>query len=145
MNKFVTSLDSKFDDTLIHVASEFNRSPLYNARGSDHGFNGSGCSLYSGRIENPILIGNIKNDEMEQYQGEWGVCEKSWNTKDIHNVITKILSSGQSNLYFTEEEELIQVDSSTGKVTSELNIWSSSSDGFKLSDLSNLKDKLFKR
>ena len=127
MDNFITEIgDDKFYDTLVMVSAEFNRSPQYSGRGSDHGFNGSGCSMYSGRIEKPILVGEIKEETMEQYKGEWGVCEDSWSTKDIHNVVAKIMNGGQTgSTYFTEEEEIVQVDKDSGKVTSEMNLWDS--------------------
>ena len=128
MDNFISEIGDKFDDSLVMVSAEFNRSPQYTGRGSDHGFNGSGCSMYSGRIKSPILVGEIESEEsMEQYKGEWGVCSDAWSTKDIHNVVAKIMNGGQSgSTYFTEEEEIIQVDKDTGEVTSENNLWSSS-------------------
>lgn len=66
--------NSLMDKTLMHIASEFNRSPLTNGAGADHGVAGSNVTLISGKFENASVIGNIKiSSGMDSYKGTWGV------------------------------------------------------------------------
>lgn len=51
-----------FNDTLIHVAGDFGRSPRNNFTGSDHGFNGTSIALISGTIDGPMVAGNIRRE-----------------------------------------------------------------------------------
>jgi hypothetical protein len=68
-----------FNDTLIYMASEFNRSARFDGSGSDHGFEGGSVSLLSGRIQQFNVIGNILRDSAGvnsrlpvSYRGTWG-------------------------------------------------------------------------
>jgi hypothetical protein len=61
-----------FDQTLIQITSDFNRSPLVDQKGSDHGYNGSNISWVSGMISKCDLVGNIKADTEANYLGSWG-------------------------------------------------------------------------
>lgn len=67
----------KFNKTLIHMASEFNRTPRKDGSGSDHGVNGSGASFLSGAFTQFDIIGNVKVDPSPTngtYGGTWGVA-----------------------------------------------------------------------
>lgn len=64
-----------FDDTVIHITSEFERSPRNDGSGSDHGFDGMVTSVLSGAIRNgPFVVGNIRrqDDNPGVYTGTWG-------------------------------------------------------------------------
>lgn len=68
-----------FDKTLIHIMTEFSRTPRMDGSGSDHGYNGNSATLISGMITTPGLIGNIvKNTHSDdpvfktKYPGTWG-------------------------------------------------------------------------
>lgn len=47
-----------WDETVVHVFSEFGRSGRTNGNGSDHGFNSMVSSLFSGAIKQPMIVGN---------------------------------------------------------------------------------------
>ncbi|PWU22471.1 MAG: hypothetical protein C5B49_00530 [Bdellovibrio sp.] len=73
--EFKNSLGAKFDNTVIHIAAEWNRSPAADGHGSDHGVTGSNVSIISGMIKGPVMIGNILvNSGMTAYPGTWGVA-----------------------------------------------------------------------
>ena len=142
LDSFITNIGSdKFNDTLIHISSEFNRCPKYNALGSDHGGDGSNVTLISGRITEPILLNEIKSDDSSIYTGEWGHCGSEYfEPKDIHNVITKIMGG---EVYFARDnplEDKINVDSA-GLVTSDYNLFGSESTLFSKLNPSRVKTK----
>lgn len=78
MQELVGALKKKdiFDDTVIHIGSEFSRTPRANGTGSDHGFYGASSTVISGKIKQFGLIGNIhkagEQSATDQYQGTWG-------------------------------------------------------------------------
>ena len=62
-----------YEETVLDVGGEFNRSPRRNAGGSDHGWQGASVCLYSGAINGPLVIGNLKaNGPSAGYPGTWG-------------------------------------------------------------------------
>jgi hypothetical protein len=67
---------SMFDDTVIHIASEFNRGPRSDGSGSDHGPAGSNSTLISGKIHKTQVLGNIKAQGLDipTYASTWGVA-----------------------------------------------------------------------
>lgn len=92
-----------FNDTLIHVGAEFNRSARNNGSGADHGFGAQSISLYSGAIKGPQVIGNIYNtsdastDSARTYAGTWG-----------ESAPTQLLNSNQSfNIHIDHVGETI--------------------------------------
>lgn len=54
-----TSSGSLFDETVIHLASEFDRVPMQDGDGSDHNALANPTSIFSGCIKGPQVIGNI--------------------------------------------------------------------------------------
>lgn len=78
MHELVTRLKDKelFDRTVIHMGSEFNRSPRIDGSGSDHGVTGSGCSIISGMLAEGGVVGNLKinNTTTSNYKGTWGLA-----------------------------------------------------------------------
>jgi hypothetical protein len=65
-----------FDETVIHIASEFNRGPRSDGTGSDHGPSGSNSTLISGKIQKTQVLGNIKARGIDStsYASTWGVA-----------------------------------------------------------------------
>ena len=62
-----------WNDTVIDVGGEFNRSARTNGTGSDHGFQGASATLYSGAIEEPFVVGNIRRNAGGGVRpGTWG-------------------------------------------------------------------------
>ncbi len=78
LSEFVATLKSqnRFNRTLIHLASDFNRNPEIDGAGSDHGVEGSCTSLLSGMFNSFSLIGNIQVNETttSRYKGTWGIA-----------------------------------------------------------------------
>lgn len=103
MQELVGSLKTAgvFDDTVIHLGSEFSRTPRENGSGSDHGFYGASSTIISGKIRKFGLIGNIHKQGArtagDQYSGTWGRAANFSNFKrgiyvqDIANTICNML------------------------------------------------------
>ncbi|MBT3583790.1 MAG: DUF1501 domain-containing protein [Halobacteriovoraceae bacterium] len=73
----VLKKENMFDDTLIHIASEFDRDPSLNGSGSQHGFGGSTSTFISGIFKKPAVIGNIYSQSIGtgallERNGTWG-------------------------------------------------------------------------
>jgi hypothetical protein len=66
-----------FEKTVIEIASEFNRSPRVDCVGSDHGFNGTTFSLFSGSIDGTHCIGDIYS-EPPNSSGSRGFNPGTW-------------------------------------------------------------------
>jgi hypothetical protein len=86
---------NQFNNTLIQISSEFNRSAKTNGGGSDHGWRGSNISLISGRISQPECIGNISKDgTSNNHRGTWGVAatNPAMNNREINigNMISTV-------------------------------------------------------
>lgn len=72
-----------FNDMVIKLSGEFNRSPRIDGTGSDHGFQAQVCTLFSGTIDaqTPKVIGRIYKDGTApglslvgaNYKGSWGI------------------------------------------------------------------------
>jgi hypothetical protein len=62
-----------FDDTIINISGEFNRRPRLDGSGSDHNWEGGNLTMYSGSINGPHVLGNIRSSTGEaSYPGTWG-------------------------------------------------------------------------
>lgn len=72
-----------FDDMVIKLSGEFNRSPRIDGTGSDHGFQAQVSTLFSGLIDaqTPKVVGRIYKDGSDpglslvgtNYKGSWGI------------------------------------------------------------------------
>lgn len=77
MTELVSALKAKgiFDRTVIHISSEFNRTPKNDHSGSDHGFMGSNTTLITGMVQETQVVGNIqKASYSNTYTGTFGVA-----------------------------------------------------------------------
>jgi hypothetical protein len=72
LHEFTTVLKAKniYDQTLIHTTSDFNRIPRTDGSGSDHGFSGCATSVFSGRIKQTLVVGNVAQNISAR--GTWG-------------------------------------------------------------------------
>jgi hypothetical protein len=63
-----------FDETVIQIASEFERKPRISGRGSEHGWEGNTTSYFSGCIKGHKIIGNIwdQTNWDTDFPGTWG-------------------------------------------------------------------------
>lgn len=62
-----------FDETVVHLASEFDRNPRVDGSGSDHGFRGNVASIFSGAVDRPLVLGNIYDAlDLSTTVGTWG-------------------------------------------------------------------------
>lgn len=62
----------KFNDTLIEIAGEFNRSARNSGTGSDHGWQGRSSAFYCGSFNGPLCLGNLVSMRNGGAQGTWG-------------------------------------------------------------------------
>jgi hypothetical protein len=72
-----------FNDTLIHLASDFNRNGRTNGKGTDHGWDGSNSTLISGKIKENLIVGKSCPDNSPEYYGSWGKGAKGNNKKQL--------------------------------------------------------------
>ena len=63
-----------FDQTLLQISGDFNRNSKTNGSGSDHGWQGSNTTLFSGMIEKHQIAGNIKAQTNGNHKGTWGMA-----------------------------------------------------------------------
>lgn len=64
-----------YDNSVIHVSGDFNRSARVNGSGSDHGWKGSNASVFSGKVAGAEVLGNIKGENPSGSRGGgWGVA-----------------------------------------------------------------------
>lgn len=86
---------SLFDKTVIHLCSEFNRSPRNNGSGADHGWRGSSTSLFTGMTNKGHVIGNIQANYTgdSNRRGGWGVAAHSDDLSGREMIIGNIASS----------------------------------------------------
>lgn len=63
-----------FSQSVIHVTGDFGRSPRDDKKGYDHGWNAQVTSVFSGAIEGPVIVGNIKKAGQSGYKGTWGIA-----------------------------------------------------------------------
>lgn len=62
-----------WNDTVIQVCSEFNRSARLDGSGSDHGADAGSAAFYSGRIQSPMCLGDTLADSGNMVRGgTWG-------------------------------------------------------------------------
>jgi hypothetical protein len=64
-----------FSQSVIHVTGDFTRSPRNDKVGYDHGWNAQATSVFSGAIQGPIIMGNIKKAGQSGYNGTWGIAD----------------------------------------------------------------------
>lgn len=66
-----------FDQMVVGISSEFNRSARDNGSGSDHGFLGSNYTIFSGMVPRLTVLGDISIAQPQSgYSGTWGVGAK---------------------------------------------------------------------
>ena len=115
LHEFMTVLKAKniYDQTLIHTTSDFNRIPRNNGSGSDHGFNGCSTSVFSGRIKQTMVVGNIVQNGTTR--GTWG--EAANNTSlgerkiNLGNVASTICSIFDLPTPAKNDSSLVTLDS----------------------------------
>ena len=97
LNKFRSNLikNGKFRHTVIHITSEFGRSPKADESGSDHGGD-AGCALIiNGGITDPGIFGHVDlgaGDQDENYPGYWGQADGGgFQTEEIQGAIEDML------------------------------------------------------
>lgn len=81
ISEFMKSLKEfdvkEFEETLIHLTSEFEREPRPNGSGSEHGWTGHTSTLFSGSFKTCQVLGNIftnSNSDTDFFKnsGTWG-------------------------------------------------------------------------
>lgn len=62
----------QWENTVIMTQGEFGRSPRQaDVMGSDHGWEGAGSTLFSGKLSRPFILGNLTSNTNGQYIGTW--------------------------------------------------------------------------
>jgi hypothetical protein len=63
--EFVSVLKANglFNETVIHIGSEFSRDPDADQKGSQHGWMAAVTSVISGAIDRPMVLGNVRIDD----------------------------------------------------------------------------------
>ena len=87
-----------FDQTLIHLTSEFERAPRKDYGGTDHGWRGHTSTFISGMVKNFEVVGNItarsKHVDLEKPMtwGECGDIESLERELSYNDIVTSIAS-----------------------------------------------------
>ena len=119
--------NNMWDQTLIHVSSEFSRSPRTDGTGSDHASNSNVMTMMSGAIKQPIFMGNIKTNPFPTTLnvGTYGVSAPVIADADKQIVITNNIAAATAAAILgvqnpvTQSSPLVNVNSS-GIVTDKL-------------------------
>ncbi len=102
MNELITRLKATavpgggnlFDKTMIQTSGDFNRTARADRKGSDHGYESSVVSWFSGMVQNLTLAGNIKSETNSGYLGCFGkgasIVENSNQELRIGNVASTV-------------------------------------------------------
>ena len=113
-----------FDNTLIHITSEFGRNSRNNNSGSDHAWHGSNITLLSGMIEGPQVVGNIYHNHVDDgHDGTWGAAAPVPELANREMVLGNVASSIANILKVetpTPNDPAILDRSSDGKIVSYL-------------------------
>ncbi len=100
-------LEKIFNNTIIHISSEFNRSPRTDFSGSDHGVNGSNVTLISGMFNELQHIGNLNiNSNAGIYTGTWGVAS-NWIFEDGVKRPIRVNDIAKSISAMTKSEDVV--------------------------------------
>ena len=59
---------------MLQISGDFNRNSKTNGAGSDHGWQGSNTTLFSGMIEKHQVAGNIMAQTNGNHVGTWGMA-----------------------------------------------------------------------
>ncbi len=102
INHFTQQIgQTNFNNTLIHLTSEFSRSPRVDASGSDHGNTACTTTLISGMIKRPHVLGEIDykmtNNIKDIYQGTWGQSSSGKNFSEVYAQIEELLEVDRKN------------------------------------------------
>jgi hypothetical protein len=73
-----------FENTVVHLTSEFPRMPRNDGAGSDHGVASGLYTLFSGAFSKPLVVGNIQVDSpLPGYSGTWGLGANVYHEKTM--------------------------------------------------------------
>lgn len=108
-----------FEDTVIQISGDFNRTARANGSGSDHAWHGSNTSFISGKIDRHMILGNTTAEIKSHYLGSWGkgasVEELGNRVLTLEDVAATAADLIGANYKFARAESLIEYDSN-GKV-----------------------------
>jgi hypothetical protein len=111
-----------FDRTVIALHSEFNRSARDAGGGADHGPNGSCYTLLSGKVAQPLVVGDInRNGGQNGYRGTWGtgapMTEFSGQTAVVGNAASTVALMMGFPSPTPNNASFVSVNATTGKVS----------------------------
>ncbi len=88
-----------WSETVFQITSDFGRSARTDGAGSDHGFNQMVTSVYSGIIKEPLVIGNIKQNGINNnYAGTQGLAAPIDNYNQVGSPTPLMPASTVANL-----------------------------------------------
>ena len=95
LNHFIQQIGPNlFDKTIIHLASEFSRSPRIDATGSDHGNTACQATIISGMVKSTKIVGDIDfemtKDIRPNYNGTWGQNANGKSYKEVYAMVEEM-------------------------------------------------------
>jgi hypothetical protein len=119
-----TSKGNLFDQTVMTITTDFNRSPMANGAHCDHGWNASHYTILSGMFEAPIVRGNIRTVTGSR-AGTWGVAagvpELYGRETLIGNAASTVCTLLGVNSPTPNDRSFVEVDPATGKARATIN------------------------
>ena len=113
-----------FDRTIMTLTSDFNRNGRADGSGSDHGWQGSNYTVFSGMITEPTVLGNIKSDSSDQYKGTWGTAAGVDGNLGRDTIMGNVISTICTMMdipSITPNDSSFVMKSSGGKITAKAN------------------------
>ena len=110
-----------FNDVVIQLGGEFNRSPENDGSSSNHGYQGGSTSIFSGMVSGATVVGNILNNAPHTSAiGTWGwaapsIAGRKIDVADVANCLARMLGLPQ---ILRRNEEIVALQG--GYVVSQL-------------------------
>ncbi|MGZ3771884.1 MAG: hypothetical protein ACXWRZ_17940, partial [Bdellovibrio sp.] len=80
---------ARWENTVVEVSAEYDRSPRKDMTGSDHAPEANTMSVFSGAIKQPLFIGNIAVQSRDgDYTGTWGAAAPVAGFADTPTIVT---------------------------------------------------------
>jgi len=119
-----------FNETVIHIASEFEREPVLNQfSGTDHNYRAGAVSMISGMVNGPLLVGNIYSDTTDDSRrgtrGDSAPMESLGGKKiDHRNVLSTLSEMLRVERITSRAKSLVEVKNGqvTGVIEKPLNL-----------------------
>jgi hypothetical protein len=119
MLELIDQLKTKgiWDDTLIDMGGEFNRSARVDGTGSDHGYLGKSVALYSGGFNGPLVVGNIRAQTGSSAWGMGATVTQLGRQLQMNDMAATISYLLRTPSPITSATSLVTVNATTGVIT----------------------------